>query len=204
MGDIFNITAPTPGSVISVTQENTLLLGPPVESRRGRWPEISIKPLSLNELAISHIKQLRNICSATATATLDILDSVRRRTCDERTEETYHLIHPDMRMPNVFVRGSSNDVEVTSIIDWDLHTFLPAALAAEYPMWLRFHGFYNPKYNPRGGQTEYWWEEDFDTILKLQGEFQKVSLNECDTLGTLTLFLVYRPFEKAMLASIII
>ena len=175
MGDVFNITSPTPGSVIGVKQENTLLLGPPVESRRGTWPGLSTKPLSLNELAISHIKQLRNNCSATATATLDILDTIRQRTCDTRVEETYHLFHPDMRMPNVFVQGNSGDIEVTSIIDWDLHTFLPAPLAAEYPIWLRFNGFYNPKYNPRGGQTEYWWEEDFDTILRLQREFQEVS-----------------------------
>lgn len=175
MGDIFNITTSVSGSTVGTDEDGSLIIGPTVESARGTYPPLSAKPYSVDDLADLFIKHLRKISTADASTALDALDSVRRRICSSDTPAVFHLSHPDLRMPNVFIEsGHDGDIQVSAIIDWDLHTFLPAPLAADYPIWLRFDGFYNPKFNPRGGKFQTWWEEEHDTIQKLRIIFKEV------------------------------
>lgn len=159
MGDIFNITASISGSSVGADEDGLLLIGPTVESARGTYPPLSAKPYSVDDLAVLFIEHFRKISTADASTALDALDSVRRRICSSDTPAVFHLSHPDLRMPNVFIEsGHDGDIQVSAIIDWDLHTFLPAPLAADYPI----------------GKFQTWWEEEHDTIQKLRIIFKEV------------------------------
>lgn len=180
MGNIFNITTSVLGSAVGANEDGSLAIGPPVDSARGTTPYFEAKPYSVNALAHLYIEHLRKTCPADAAPALDALDTVRQRICSKITQSVFHLFHPDLRMPNVFVESAPDgEIQVSGIIDWDLHTFLPAPLAADYPIWLRFDGFYDPKFNPRGGKTETWWEDEHDTIRKLRVVFKEVRHLTC-------------------------
>ena len=114
-------------------------------------------------------------------------------------ERRYHLFHIDMRMSNIFVSSSicpsrptsptTSDIYISAIIDWDLHAFLPSSLAADYPHWLRYEGYYDPVFHPRGGMgggnddggkddcgaVPYLWEESGEAMKVLRRVFREVS-----------------------------
>ncbi|RDB25759.1 hypothetical protein Hypma_006251 [Hypsizygus marmoreus] len=75
------------------------------------------------------------------------------------------LFHRDLDVRNVMVK----DAKVSAVIDWEVHSVLPACLAAEYPRFIRFDGYYDLKYaliNRKVPTKESWVSVDEAPALK--------------------------------------
>lgn len=66
---------------------------------------------------------------------------------DERCVRLLVLAHDGLGDMNLMVDSSGN---ITGILDWWMHSTLPAILAADYPPWLRYDGINDPRFaSPR-------------------------------------------------------
>lgn len=174
MGSIFEVTNQVSGSVLDITSEGEPTIGPVVALANDRIPIIPAGRYSSNDLVSIYLYRMRTVCYPEARQALEALDRVRAAVCPVEPPTTYHLTHTDMRMPNVFVT-SIPTLSISGILDWELHAFLPATLAADYPYWLRYDGYYDPQYNPTNSQLNLWWEETPTVARELRKAFQEVS-----------------------------
>ncbi|KAF8520580.1 hypothetical protein BU17DRAFT_88752 [Hysterangium stoloniferum] len=75
------------------------------------------------------------------------------------------LVHVDLNNRNIMVK----DGTVSGILDWEIHSSLPACLGATYPDFMRYDAAYHPKY---GTETrlmptkECWPSEDEAATLR--------------------------------------
>lgn len=175
MAEVFSVTNASCGSVQDVDTLGQPIPGPVRTANAEEWaPIIGPGQPSTNDIASKHMDLLRERSGPEAKTALHALDRARQAACSSTPPATYHLTHLDIRMANVFV-AEKPDVPVSALLDWDLHAFLPPPLAADYPHWLRYDGYYDPKYNPRGTLICLWWEERPDATHKLRAAFAEVS-----------------------------
>ncbi|KAF8500127.1 hypothetical protein BU17DRAFT_72122 [Hysterangium stoloniferum] len=84
---------------------------------------------------------------------------------DDHTMFVPVLVHMDLRSKNIMVK----DATVSGIVDWEIHSSLPACLEATYPEFIHYDAAYNPKYGiqPRLMPTKECWPlEDHTATLR--------------------------------------
>src|ERR1700722_8592054 len=91
--------------------------------------------------------------------------------------DSFALTHLDLNMSNIVVTYSSKTTlpVISGILDWEFHGILPRDLAASYPDWLRYDGYYDPRFNPIGSATYYSWEETESAAEDLRRVFDTVN-----------------------------
>jgi len=125
------------------------------------------------------------------------------------------LVHLDLNNRNIMIK----DATVSGILDWEVHSSLPACLGAKYPDFIRYDGTNDPKYGiqPRLMPTRECWppQDEADTLRDVfreaagalswaldKGEMLRqllelVSHSTCSTEGTQALF----SWEQEILAK---
>ena len=74
--------------------------------------------------------------------------------------DSFALTHLDLNMSNILVTYSSKTTlpVISGILDWEPYGILLRDLVARYPDWLRYDGYYDPRFNPIGSANYYSWE----------------------------------------------
>jgi hypothetical protein len=128
---VFEIRAPTLGSVVAIDEGANPVLGPVVISSEPS-SSVCLGPgnYSLYEILGKRIAVRSETCpSAQHSATLLVVDSFCKtlQPQDEKSSRgDFRLTHLDLRMANIFVvPGPGDRPKVSGILDWEFHAFLP-------------------------------------------------------------------------------
>jgi len=171
------ITAAVAGSVIDIDETGDPVLGSIIMSTEAT-SSVGLGPgkLSPREILENRLTMRIEIASSLKhPASPFVSDSFHRIMCHLASGEhspEFHLTHLDLRMPNVFVIPGPDELPIVSgLLDWEFHTFLPPLLAASFPTWLRYDGFYDLHFNPIGSTLSWYWGERRDVAQELRNVF---------------------------------
>ncbi|KAI0672596.1 kinase-like domain-containing protein [Trametes maxima] len=84
------------------------------------------------------------------------------------------LKHDDLSPANILMDTAGN---ITGVIDWEFQAVLPAALAVDYPQWIRYDGTSSPEYyTPVEGSTlEMWWFVSPQDAVRLRESYAEIA-----------------------------
>ncbi|KAF8520575.1 kinase-like domain-containing protein [Hysterangium stoloniferum] len=118
------------------------------------WPTLSADD------RITFVKSLASYFAFLIIRSLEIREILQ----DDPSMLVPVLVHVDMNNRNIMVK----DATVSGILDWEIHSSLPACLGATYPDFMRYDATYHPKYGiqPRLMPTKECWpsEEEAATL----------------------------------------
>ncbi|KAF8493531.1 hypothetical protein BU17DRAFT_65323 [Hysterangium stoloniferum] len=166
---IFNVRLPSIGSLEKLTPDGVPVIG-------SILPHLISLPMEPCETLYQYVtRQLDHTCARPQDETLydfplpDLFDRIRSLAIREIPQDDPSmlvpvLVHVDMNNRNIMVK----DATVSGILDWEIHSSLPACLGATYPDFMRYDATYHPKYGiqPRLMPTKECWpsEEEAATL----------------------------------------
>ncbi|KAF8520647.1 kinase-like domain-containing protein [Hysterangium stoloniferum] len=144
---IFNVCLPSIGSLETLTPDGLPIIG----SILPHMTLLPIEPCATLEQYIT--LQLDHAFAHTHDQALydfslpDLLDRIRTLGISmiprhDPAMLVPVLVHMDLNNQNIMVKNAT----VSGIVDWEIHSSLPACLGARYPDFIRYDATYNPKY----------------------------------------------------------
>ncbi|KAF8520600.1 kinase-like domain-containing protein [Hysterangium stoloniferum] len=173
---IFNVRLPSIGSVETLTPGGLPIIG-------SILPYMTLLPIECATLEQYITRQLDHAFAQPHDQALydfslpDLFDRIRTLAIsaiprDDHTMLVPVLVHMDLRSKNIMVK----DATVSGIVDWEIHSSLPACLGATYPEFIRYDAIYDPKYEiqPRLMPTKECWPLE-DEAATLRNVFREAA-----------------------------
>ncbi|KAF8509159.1 hypothetical protein BU17DRAFT_99150 [Hysterangium stoloniferum] len=174
---IFNVRLPSIGSIETLTPGGLPIIG----SILPYMTLLPIKPCATLEqyitLQLDHAFAQPHDQALYDFSLPDLFDRIRTLAIsaiprDDHTMFVLVLVHMDLRSKNIMVK----DATVSGIVDWEIHSSLPACLGATYPEFIRYDASYDPKYGiqPRLMPAKECWPLE-DHAATLRNVFRKLA-----------------------------